>query len=82
MRNIKYLGLLTHKACARGDGLPAPSTYPNFSTVLELRVILLDLLECECMCTSLHIVSVSLIYRKSGNFRCKNIFVVDRSYEN
>ena len=21
-------------------------------------------------------------YRKSGNFRCKNIFVVDRSYEN
>ena len=24
----------------------------------------------------------SLSYRKSGNFRCKNIFVVDDDYEN
>ena len=27
-------------------------------------------------------VSIIILYRKSGNFRCKNIFVVDGSYEN
>ena len=28
------------------------------------------------------IFSVHMLYRKSGNFRCKNIFVVDGGYEN
>ena len=28
------------------------------------------------------ISSIKSIYRKSGNFRCKNIFVVDGGYEN
>ena len=34
---------------------------------------------CYCL---LSVKSVGVEYCKSGNFRCKNIFIVDRSYEN
>ena len=41
----------------------------------ELRDMLMNKVSPVC-------VSVSLRYRKSGNFRCKNIFVVNGGYEN